>query len=91
MTFLFMQPGLSWYIKAVTSWGMQIDWWLQPRVVCSHTLSDVIWHCNTELNSIQLHDSFVMVPLEVPVYIYISHLHFTFTFYIYSGAATIQF
>ena len=39
-------------------------WCLQPRAVCSHTFSGIIWHCATEINSIQLHDSFVMVPLE---------------------------
>ena len=37
--------------------------------LCVATLSvkfcNVIWHCATEMNSIiQLHDSFVMVPLE---------------------------
>ena len=40
--------------------------------MCSHTFSGVIWHCATEINSIQLHDSFVMVTLEI-----ISlHLHY---------------
>ena len=32
--------------------------------MCSHTFSGVIWHCATEINSIQLHESFVMVTLE---------------------------
>ena len=42
------------------------DCYLQPRAVRSHTFSGIIWHCATEINSslIQLHDSFVMVPLN---------------------------
>ena len=44
--------------------GHANDWWLQPRDVCSQSFSGVIWQCATEINSIQLHDSFVMVPLE---------------------------
>ena len=26
------------------NWGMQIDWWLQPRAVFGHTFSGIIWH-----------------------------------------------
>ena len=26
------------------NWGMQIDWWLQPRAVFNHTFSGIIWH-----------------------------------------------
>ena len=30
------------------NWGMQIDWWLQPRAVFSHTFSGIIWHMPQE-------------------------------------------
>ena len=26
------------------NWGMQIDWWLQPRAVFRQTFSGIIWH-----------------------------------------------
>ena len=26
------------------NWGMQIDWWLQPRAVFGHIFSGIIWH-----------------------------------------------
>ena len=26
------------------SWGMQVDWWLQPRAVFGHSFSDFSWH-----------------------------------------------
>ena len=45
------------------------DWWLQPWAVCSHILSGVIWHCDIEINSIHLHDSFVMVSFDSISYI----------------------
>ena len=68
---LSLPPGLQGlkfgYQSSQTSrllLGHANDWWLQPRAVCSHTFTGVIWHCATEINSIQLHDSFVMVPLE---------------------------
>ena len=55
---------------------------MQPRAVCSHIFSGVIWHCATEINSVQLHDSFVMVTLESISlhlhYIYITYLKFIF-------------
>ena len=42
------------------NWGMQIDWWLQPRAVFGHTFSGIIWQNATGIKSIQLHDSIVM-------------------------------
>ena len=30
------------------NWGMQIDWWLQPRAVFGHTFSGIIWHMSQE-------------------------------------------
>ena len=26
------------------NWGMQIDWWLQPRAVFGHNFGGIIWH-----------------------------------------------
>ena len=37
---------------------------LELYVLCSHTFSGVIWRSATEINSMYLHDSFVMIPLE---------------------------
>ena len=37
---------------------------IQPPNVCGHTFGGVNWHSATGINSIQLHDSFVMVPSE---------------------------
>ena len=69
----------SWEILLVTTYGVgtraaehQGCNWLQPRAVCSHTFNGFIWHRAIEMNSIQLHDSSVMVPLE--------SFQFTFTF-----------
>ena len=49
----------------------QQDW--PPKPTEATMDGGVIRHCATEINSIQLHDSFVMVPLESiklhPVYI----------------------
>ena len=28
----------------ICNWGVQIDWWLQPRAVFGHTFSGIIWH-----------------------------------------------
>ena len=49
------------------NWGMQIDWWLQPRAVFGHTLNGIIWLAYaTEIKSIQLHDSIAMAsPQEI--------------------------
>ena len=30
------------------NWGIQIDWWLQPRAVFGHTFSGIIWHMPQE-------------------------------------------
>ena len=54
------------YVKHLSEIHINLanDWWLQPWAVCSHTFIGVTWYCATEINSVQLHDSFVIVPLE---------------------------
>ena len=42
--------------------------------MCSNNFSGVIWHCAAELNSIQLHDSFVVVTLESINYITLHYI-----------------
>ena len=32
------------------NWGMQVDWWLQPRAMFGHTFSDIIWHMPQKQN-----------------------------------------
>ena len=32
------------------NWGMQIDWWLQPRAVFGHTFSGIIWQKWSQFN-----------------------------------------
>ena len=36
------------------NWGMQIDWWLQPRAVFDHTSSGISWHTPCDRNKSQL-------------------------------------
>ena len=42
------EPSSLWGTRAAEhkdcNWGMQIDWWLQPRAVFGHTFNGIIWH-----------------------------------------------
>ena len=52
------------------NWGMQIDWWFQPRAVFGHTFKLHHLAYATKIKSIQLHDSIVMAsPWDNIIYI----------------------
>ena len=58
------------------NWGMQIDWWLQPRAVFGHTFSGIIWNMpqkQSQFNCMTLlwwrHHEIATVTLHTYIYI----------------------
>ena len=76
-----------------SSWGMQVDWWLQPRAVFGLSFSSIIYiNHGTEMKSVQLpdyHDGlavYITLPYITLHYItsFWQHFHIP-CFFLYSG------
>ena len=42
-SFTYASQIANWPITEGCKWGMQIDWWLQPRAVFGHTVSGIFY------------------------------------------------